>query len=201
VDRLSTSLKIEVPANWYHWDPQDAIGTAVRELDERIVIRPALEAARQTILALLLRYWRDATDQQAVAAAALVEPANEAALVASFVAVETERVFPNNDYAEIDRLVATLSPPSPFDIRPRTVEPVELPAGRAVRLVRLGRTDGAGPGESEVVVLMVQHWLPIPGEATMLVLEGSTPCLHAADELEAAFDRVARSLAFESVPE
>ena len=77
---------------------------------------------------------------------------------------------------------------------------MDLPAGRAVRLARLARTDGAEPGESEVAVEMVQHWLPVPGETTMIVLAGSTPCLHVAEELAEAFDTIARSVGFRTVP-
>ena len=134
-----------------------------------------------------------------MAAAALVEPAPDAALVASLVIVEAERDHPGDEEAEIAALVDLLQPDSPFDIRPRTVEAVDLPAGRAVRLCRLARTDGAEPGETEVAVEMVQHWLPVAGEGAMIVLAGSTPCLHVADELATAFDTIARSMAFRPV--
>jgi hypothetical protein len=100
----------------------------------------------------------------------------------------------------VDHLLALLAAESPFDIRPRTVEPVELPAGRAVRLRRLARTGGAGPGEAEVAVEMVQHWLPVPGGDTIVVLAASTPCLHVADELADAFDAIARSVELVGVP-
>ena len=82
----------------------------------------------------------------------------------------------------------------------RTVEIVELPAGRAVRLGRLARTDGAEPGKSEVAVAMVQHWLPVAGAAVTAVLAGTTPCLHIADELADVFDSIARSVEVEPVP-
>ena len=68
-----------------------------------------------------------------------------------------------------------------------------------VRLCRLARTDGAEPGETEVVVEMVQHWLPVPGDGTMVVLAGSSPCLHAADELGRAFNAIAQSVEFVAI--
>jgi hypothetical protein len=199
VDGVTTGLTFDVPDGWYRWDPADPVGGASKELDARIQERPALAPVRQTLLRLLIDFWDDAADQQAVAAAALVEPAPDAALVASVVVVEAERDHPGDEEAEIAALLSLLRADSPFDIRPRTVDTVDLPVGRAVRLGRLARTDGADPGETEVVVEMVQHWLPVPGEATMVVLAGSSPCLHAADELALAFDSIARSVAFQTV--
>ena len=200
MDGLTTALRFDLPGAWYRWDPDDAVFAASKELDARIEERPTLAAVRQTLLRLLLDLWDDAADQQAVAAAALVEPAPDAALVASLVVVEAEREHPGDEDAEVTALLDLLRGDSPFDIRPRTVDTVDLPAGRAVRLARLARTDGAEPGESEVAVEMVQHWLPVPGETTMIVLAGSTPCLHVAEELAEAFDTIARSVGFRTVP-
>jgi hypothetical protein len=72
----------------------------------------------------------------------------------------------------------------------------DLPAGRAVRLRTLTRTDeGVGHGD-EVLVDLVQHWVPVPGHAAMVVLSGTTPCLDVADDLAAVFDRMAETLRF-----
>ena len=197
---MTIGLTFEVPDVWYRWDPDDAVFAASEDLDARIAQRPALSPVRQTLLRLLLDFWDDAADQQAVAAAALVEPAPDAALVASLVVVEAERDHPGDEAAEIARLLDVLGAKSPFDIRPRTVDAVDLPTGRAVRLCRLARTDGADSRETEVVVEMVQHWMPDPGHETMVVLAGSSPSLHAADELARAFDTIARSVEFHMIP-
>jgi hypothetical protein len=199
VDGLATGLTFAVPESWYRWDPDDPVAAASRDIDARIAGWPELAPVRQMLLRLLIDIWDDAADQEAVAAAALVEPAPDAALVASLVVVEARRDHPDDEDAEIAALLDLLRGDSPFDIRPRTVDSVDLPAGRAVRLVRLARTDGAEPGETEVAVEMVQHWLPVPGEGTMVVLAGSTPCLHVADELGEAFDTIARSVEFPTV--
>jgi hypothetical protein len=200
VDGVTSGLRFAVPDSWYRWDPDDAVTGSSREVDERIEQRLALAPVRQELLCLLTGFWDDAADQQAVAAAALVEPAPDAALVASLVVVEAERNHPGDVEAEIDHLLGLLGAESPFDIRPRTVEPVELPAGRAVRLRRLVRTDVAGPDEGDVAVEMVQHWLPVPGGETMVVLAASTPCLHVAAELADAFDAIASSVEWVCAP-
>lgn len=196
MDTLSTRVTFGLPPAWYRWDPEDPMGMTSREVDNRIAQRPALAAIRQTLLRVLTGFWDDAAAQQAVAAAALVEPAPDTALVASLVVVEAERDHLGDEDGEVASLLGLLGRNSPFDIRPRTVEAVDLPAGRAVRLARLARTDGAGPGEMEVVVEMVQHWLPVPGAGTIVVLAGSSPCLHAAEELAQTFDAIAGSVAF-----
>jgi hypothetical protein len=160
VDGVTTGLTFDVPTLWYRWDPDDAVFAASKDLDARIEKRPALAPVRQTLLRLLIDFWADAANQQAVAAAALVEPAPDAALVGSVVVVEAERDHPGDEEAEIAALLDLLRADGPFDIRPRTVETVDLPAGRAVRLGRLARTDGADPGETEVVVEMVSTGFP-----------------------------------------
>lgn len=198
MDGVTAGVRFELPPAWFWWDPDDPEGSTVADLDVRIAKRPELAPARQTMLRVLLGYWADAADQGAIAAGGLVEPAPLAALLATFVVVPTERTHPDDDKAEIASIIELLSPASPFDVRPRTVDVVELPAGRAVRLARLARTDAADPGESEVAVGMVQHWLAVSGQPTLLVLAGSTPCLHAADELEAVFDAIARSVQFDA---
>lgn len=197
---MTLGLTFDVPDAWYRWDPDDPVSTASNELDARIEARPALAPVRQALLRLMLEFWDDAADQEAVAAAALVEPAPDAALVATLVVVEAQRDYPDDEEAEISSLLDLLRGDSPFDIGPRTVEIVDLPVGRSVRLSRLARTDGAEAGETEVAVGMVQHWVPIPGQGTMIVLAGSTPCLHAADELASAFDSIARSVELHAVP-
>ncbi len=197
---MTDGVRIELPPAWFWWDRNDPEGATVRDLDARIAERPELAPAREIMLQVLLGVWDDAIDQSAVAAGGLVEPAPDAALVATYVVAAAERMHPEDAEAEIAAVLGLLEPASPFDIRPRTLDVVELPAGRAVRLARLARTDGADQGESEVVVDMVQHWLPVAGQPTLLVLAGSTPCLHAADVLEAAFDSIARSVELEPVP-
>jgi hypothetical protein len=193
---MTIGLTFDVPEAWYRWDPGDPVFAASKDLDARIEARPALAPARQTLLRLLIEFWDDAAAQQAVAGAALFEPAPGAALVASVVVVEATRDHPADEDAEVAALLDLLWGDSPFDIRPRTVDIVDLPAGRAVRLTRLARTAGAEPGDTEVVVEMVQHWLPVPGLETIVVLVGSSPSLHAADELALAFDTIAQSVQF-----
>src|SRR5207249_5581569 len=83
MDRVRRAFTFGTPEGWYVWDPGDPVGASAKALDARVKERPALASVRQTILRLLIDFWDDAAAQQAVAAAARVEPAADAALVAS----------------------------------------------------------------------------------------------------------------------
>src|SRR5947209_5516052 len=113
---MTLGLAFDLPDAWYRWDPDDPVAVSSRELDVRIERRPALAPVRQTLLRLLIDFWDDAADQQSVAAAALAEPAPDAALVASLVVVEAERDHPGDEDAEIAHILGLLGGDGPFDI-------------------------------------------------------------------------------------
>lgn len=43
---------------------------------------------------------------------------------------------------------------------------------------------------------VVQHWVPVPGQPVVVVVNCSTPCLALGDELAGLFEAIARSLEF-----
>jgi hypothetical protein len=191
---MSLAFHLRVPETWYRWDPDDEAASTTRQVDERVAGQPELRPARQTLMRLLMECWRDAGRQGAVAAAALWEPAPLAAVTATLLVLETERAAPGDDDGEIAGLLDSLSDESPFDIRPAELERIDLPAGRAVKVRRLARTDAATPDEPDIIVDMVQHWIPVPGGTEILVLAGSTPCLAVADDLARTFDAIAATV-------
>jgi hypothetical protein len=191
---MSAAFHVWVPDTWYQWDPADEAASTARQVDERIARQPELQSARQTLIHLLMECWRDAARQGAVAAAALWEPAPLAAVTATLLVMVAERAAPGDDRKEIAGLLDSLSGDSPFDVRPADLELIDLPVGPAVRLHRLARTDVATLGEPDVIVDVVQHWVPVPGGTEILVLAGSTPCLAIADDLSRTFDTMAATL-------
>ena len=58
------------------------------------------------------------------------------------------------------------------------------------------RTGDADPGQPEMAVDMVQHWIPVPGGTETVILAAETPCVAVADDLAEAFDAIAASLEF-----
>lgn len=202
MDGLNPSFSLAVPERWYVRD-DDAWGwqsSTASQVHERLACRPDLRAAAPVLRQVVMDSWKDAESQGALAAATLWEPSDDGrgATAATLVVVAAERARPDDDAAEIAGLVAVLGEPWETDLAPRRVSAVELPVGPAVRLRRLTRTNGAGPGEGELVVDTVQHWVPVRGGRTILVLAGSTPCLDVADELAEAFDAIAATLRFDT---
>lgn len=78
----------------------------------------------------------------------------------------------------------------------RTIEVVELEAGRAVK--RSGRRHTKFPGtEHPLELLTHQYFLPVPGTADRLTTVAfSSPTLSLEDDLIALFDTIAESFAF-----
>ena len=96
----------------------------------------------------------------------------------------------------VEELLEGAAAATELDVRPRQAAAVELPAGPAVRVRCLRRS---GP-DDDLLVDVVEHWVPVPGQQDLLLLRGSTPCLDLGDELAAVFDRIAGTLGFTSVP-
>jgi hypothetical protein len=200
MDELTWNFTLAVPDRWYvrDEDPWVREASTARTVKDRIAGRPDLAPVEAVLRRLLMDSWEDAELQGAVAAATFWEPSEDGsgATAATLVVVAAERVEPGDDAAEIAGLLDVLGADSETDLAPRGVSAVQLPAGRAVRLRRLTCTSGAGPGEAELTVDTVQHWVPVPGGPAILVLVGSTPCLEVADELCATFDAIAGTLVF-----
>ena len=191
---MNFELGLTLPPPWYRWDPNDEVGASARAVDAWLAERPEFGPARQALLRLLLDTWADAAQQGALAAGLLWEPAPGAALAARLFVLAAERRAPGDDPAEIAALLGALGAPSPHDLRPRECAPVDLPAGRAVRLRRTTRTGDAEPGDPEMAVEMVQHWIPVRGGTETVILAGETPCVAIADDLAEVFDAIAGSL-------
>jgi|GEM_PF-4744532 len=191
---MSVELRLALPPEWYRWDPENEVESSARGIDAFLADHPEFAAARQALLRLLLDAWADAAEQDAIAAAVLWQPAPGAALAARLVVLVAERKVPGDEPAEIAALLDALSTPSTNDLGPRECEPVELSAGRAVRLRRLTRTGDADPGGPEMAVDTVQHWIPVPGGTETVVLAAETPCVAVASDLAEVFDAIAASL-------
>jgi hypothetical protein len=204
MDALTWNFTVAVPDRWYvrDEDPRERETSATRAVDARLSGRPDLAPVAPVLRRLLMDSWQDAELQGALAAATLWEPSDDGsgATAATLVVLAAHRREPEDDDAEIAGLLEILGADSEIDLAPRQVGAVELPVGRAVRLRRLTRTDCAEPGEGELVVDTVQHWVLVGGGPAILVLVGSTPCLDMADELAATFDAIAETLTFQRHP-
>jgi len=162
-------------------------------VDQRVVTTPELAHAREALVEMLLGFWGDADDEGALAAAVLWEPGSPAAIAANLTVVGYSHA------SGLQELCASAVGATKFDVRKREVMIVELPAASAVRVHALRRSSPRDD-HSDLLIDVVEHWIPVPGTADVLVLKASTPCLEVADELGIAFDDIAGTLAFRPTP-
>ncbi len=196
MDELTWDFALVVPSGWYVYDPDP---TSRREstsaaVDDRIRETRALAPARSTLVDLLLGFWADADDELALAAAVLWEPGDPAAVAANLTVVAYSNA------PELDALKAGAAGATGDDVRPREVTTVDLPAGPGVRVRALRRSGPDDSGDAELLVDVVEHWVPVPRHSDVLLLRGSTPCIDLADEIADVFDQIAGTLEFTSVP-
>lgn len=193
MDGLSWDFGLTAPPGWYLYDPDPAtrLDSTTRAVDSRIEAVPELAPARQALLDVLLGLWQDADHQGALAAAVLWQPAPMAAVAASL----TVLAFSDGP-GTVEEMLAGAAGATDLDVRPREAALAELPVGSAVR-VRCVRRSGP---DDDLLVDVVEHWVPVPGQRDVLLLRGSTPCLDLGDELAAGFDRIAGTLELTSVP-
>ncbi len=190
-------FSLNIPDGWYVRDPELATRRASteRDVDRQIADDPALAPYREDLVEILLGFWLEADQKSAIIAATVWQIVEHTIVVANLAVLDGERQSPDSVESELAALERNLSRPEENDVGDRDVRLVALPAGRAARLRWLTGTEPDDDG-STLVLDGVSYWVPVPGRAAMVVLNGSTPCLPFADELAAAFDSIADTLEF-----
>ena len=192
MDELRWDFELVVPPKWYVYDsdPSTRGASTSAAVEERIRAVPELAPAREELIDMLLGFWSDADDEAALAAAVLWEPGSPAAIAANLTVVAY-----TDAPATLDELRASAEGATKFDVRDRVVTLVEVPAGGAVRVHGL-RCSADGDDDSDLLIDVIEYWIPVPGNTDVLVLKCSTPCLDVADELAGEFDEIAEGLVF-----
>ena len=196
MDELTWHVTLAFPPRWYAYDPDPTsrLDSTKAAVDDRIRETPALAPARLALMDMLLGFWAEADEQGALAAAVLWEPGDPAAVAANLTVVAY------SDAPELEALKAGAAGAPGKDVRPRDVTTVDLLAGPAVRVRALRSSGQDGSRDAELLVDVVEHWVPVPGHSDVLLLRGSTPCLDVADVMADVFDQIAGTLEFRSVP-
>jgi len=93
-------------------------------------------------------------------------------------------------------LARQLREPHAGDVSSRVVQVVDLPGGVAVRVSYRADDEGGAqaPGSASVVLEVLEHWFPVPGQPRALVVEGRTSFLADAGGMVADLDRIAASV-------
>lgn len=195
---LTWDFVIDVPQDWYVWEPypERRAASDAAQVDARITARPELARHRGQILDVLAAFGASADARLAYAAATRWEPTGHAPEVMHVMVAGGARHAPHNQEEEIVHLLHTLAEPGPADLGERAVYEVELPAAPAVRLRALLKAPGSGRGEPTVVLDTVQYWTPVPRRDEMIVLSGTTPSLGYRDDFAEVVATIAHSLRF-----
>lgn len=162
---------------------------------------PRLTAAPDELLPLLWSFAREAWQFGAVKAAVQVLDLSDTRYTAG-VRVYHEDLTgaaakrPGRPAAQAKVLARQLREPRPGDVSSREVEVVALPGGPAVRVSYRADDEGGAqaPSSLSVVLEVLEHWFPIDGEPTALVVEGRTSNLAHAGGMVQDLDRIAGSV-------
>ncbi|HWC14901.1 MAG TPA: hypothetical protein VG929_09935 [Actinomycetota bacterium] len=188
---------VMIPDGWYlreiDWSKREQDIAAF--VDEMIANDPDLAGQRADMIERFEVFSKDADDKMALIAAMLWDTSGEVPIAADIRIHESLREAPETIERELDLLQEMAGRSEPGDLGPREVQLVDLPAGRAVRLRVLAETEADAKGDT-IALDVVQHWVPVPERAEMIVISSSTPNLVFADDIVKAFDAVAETLEF-----
>jgi hypothetical protein len=214
-------FRLLTPDNWYvlDLDPVTRNASIGRLVERRFgkTDDPRLLQARRDLTALLRGAARDAADNGAIYAALMDllvadDTGEPTALSASLVAVAAPaptdpdgNVLTDPAALAVAMLAgelaalsdvddATAAGQSDVEGRP---EVVELAAGPAVRLSRIGDSGPVGGSGAGVSSVQVQYFLPVPDSEQVLILTFGTPNRNLRAEFEELFGQIAGSLSWE----
>lgn len=181
-------LPVPPPGDWFALDlnPRTRAGST-RELFERAAAADdRVSADPEEFAAVIDRLARDAARRGALVAYSRWWPGTGRA-PHSMLCVVTAN---DNGASQLaDRLAAARE----TDLSPHAVEPVQLPAGPALRL-RVYATGGPTEDHGAVVVDTVQYWLPLTGTGRILIIAAATSRIDDGDDLASLIDALADGL-------
>jgi hypothetical protein len=187
-ESMPVSLRLTTPGSWLHidLDPRTRSGSLARLVGDRLgdpaSDDPERAILRRDLTAMLRGFARDAAAAGAVYAAMLLENVDGAPLQVSLIA----------SYATVPEggsVAAALAAPA------GSVVQHQLPLGAGIRLVAKteipASTIGSDDESAGTQALQVQYGVPVPGQASALVLSFSSPQVANDDALLELFDAIA----------
>ncbi len=198
-DRAGPGFSLTVPASWFELDlrPQTRDAGIRALVQDRLREQPELAEHRTTVTTLLRRQARQAWDAGAVYCACMVEPTQDGPITGAVTVSLVEGpagagTGPDRLPALIDRLQVKEAA-GPDDTWTR-VEVVSVEgAGRCARTAGVEDVD-LPDGAGWVRTVLMQTFVPLPGDRRVLLLTCSSPVLPLADVLLDLFDAVSSTL-------
>ncbi|AQZ67091.1 unnamed protein product [[Actinomadura] parvosata subsp. kistnae] len=189
---LPFGFTLRVPESWYEFDVWRAGRTAdlARLVDARVAATPELAPHRPVLLKVLREVAELAARHGAVFGAAMTDHVEDAGTVlATLMVLHTRgRSDPGGNTVEAIASGVVAVPRTPGTPAWRSVEIVELDAGRAVRV------RGIETGELDTVVM--QTLVPVPGGHGVLDVVLTSPHLSLAEPMLDLFDAISATLAW-----
>jgi hypothetical protein len=197
-----TAFGLRLPDSWYEFDIWRATrtGDLARWVDARITVEPGLKPWRAPLLSLLRDVAGRAEREGALYCAALTEPVEDAGTIAASVMVfQTDGASdPGGNSVEAIASRITATAPSADSRWWRTVEVVDLSAGRAVRVRGVETADLGGGAETECVLL--QTLFPVPDGGGVLAVVCTSPQVALSDPLLDLFEAISDTLSWSYEP-
>jgi hypothetical protein len=193
---MGTQFTVRIPPSWWEFDVWRATrtGDLARHVDTRIADQPALRKHRGPLLRALREAAADAERQGALMCAVMGELVDDSALAAVLMAVQTHGSAERSDNTpEAIAGQITAIPHRKESPYWRQVTPLDLPAGRAVRLRGIESVT-CGGRTSDCVVM---HTLtPFPDGEGLLDVVLTSPQTQLAEPMLDLFDAISETLAW-----
>lgn len=198
---VPVGFTLRLPESWVEFDIWRATRTKdlTRLIDARIEQDPELARHRGALVKALRQAATDAERQGAVFCAAMLDPVEDAGMLAATVMVfHTDGAAdPAGNAPEV--IAGQLSAIAPAAESPqwRRVAMVEIPAGRAVRVQGV-ETVALGPRSLDCVVM--QTLVPVPERRGVLNVVLTSPQVELTESLLDLFDAISSTLTWSTSP-
>jgi hypothetical protein len=189
-----SAFSVRVPPSWIEFDIWRATrtGDLARMVDTRVAEQPQLRRWRGAFIGALRRAAADAERQGALMCAAMLDPVEDAGMLAAVLTVfhtEGSKDPADNTIEAIAAQLTAVAPPEGSSAW-RRVEIVEIPAGRAVRMT------GVEPivlGGQPLECVVMHTLIPVP-DGGFLDVVLTSPQLQLAEPMLDLFDAISSTL-------
>lgn len=194
LSRRPRAFQLQVPGSWLEFDVWRATrtGDLARLVDRRLQETPELRPRRGELLRALRGAAADAERQGAVFCAAMLDPVEDAGLLAGLVMVFHTPGSPDPRANTAEAIAGQVTAETPADGSPtwRSVAFVDLHAGRAVRVQGV-ESEPSGPHG-----VVMQTLIPVPGDDGVLNVVLTSPQVALAEPLLDLFAAISSTLAW-----
>lgn len=187
---------VRLPETWVEIDIWRATrtGDLARLVDARIADLPALAPHRGALLKALREAAGAAERQGAVFCAAVADAVPAGGVLTATLMVFQTDPAPDPVHDTVEVIAGQVTAVAPAEDSPywRRVDIVDLPSGRAVRVVGVEAAEARG--DAPLLGVVMQTLVPVPGDQGVLNMVLSSPQTELAEPLLDLFDAISTTL-------